>query len=262
MSPRNYFAFDESCTDASDCSDDNETYGACNARRTYPTAKRIGAQRRQVWDGRATHTKGGLTKGDLKEGPNGRIVSIKASARATQNLSKTNVTLKQWRQAVTGACEEAGLEYTIPQKGTALYKCAKARYARLKRGVDDGHPTLGSCENAFDAAQISGRASARNASSTKKSAASTKSATKKSAASTKPATKKASTKPAASTKSATKKADTPWITAIRKAASDFDMKFTLPRTGTALYIRAKQYLDGQTPPPLLKNGNGARVEEI
>ena len=41
--------------------------------------------KRQVWNGTATKTKGGLTKSDLMRNPSGRIVSKRASAAAKQS---------------------------------------------------------------------------------------------------------------------------------------------------------------------------------
>ena len=46
----------------------------------YPTATTIKGQRRQVWEGRADMTRGGLVRSDLKMNANGSIVSKRASS--------------------------------------------------------------------------------------------------------------------------------------------------------------------------------------
>ena len=46
----------------------------------YPTATTTKGQRRQVWEGRADMTRGGLTKSDLRVNKQGSIVSKKASS--------------------------------------------------------------------------------------------------------------------------------------------------------------------------------------
>ena len=48
----------------------------------YPTAGKLGWQRRQVWEGKAEKTRGGLYKRDLKKSKSGRIVSKKKSAQS------------------------------------------------------------------------------------------------------------------------------------------------------------------------------------
>lgn len=50
---------------------------------TFPTATTLAGQRRQVYEGRALKTRGGLRKGDLKVSKStGKIVSKKASVAA------------------------------------------------------------------------------------------------------------------------------------------------------------------------------------
>ena len=51
----------------------------------YPTATTTAGKRRQVYEGRAEMTTGGLTKADLKENKEGKVVSKKASASAKRN---------------------------------------------------------------------------------------------------------------------------------------------------------------------------------
>lgn len=86
----------------------------------------LAVQRRQVFDGRATKTRGGLTAGNLMESNSGRIVSKKRSTNGKKYGSKN---LTAWRKALEAACNDEGVNYTIPKKGTSLYKRAKAYYA-------------------------------------------------------------------------------------------------------------------------------------
>lgn len=55
----------------------------------YPTAETLAGQRRQVWEGRAQKTRGGLTKADLKVSKSGKIVS-KAKSSAGRKMYKAN----------------------------------------------------------------------------------------------------------------------------------------------------------------------------
>ena len=52
-----------------------------------PTAKTTAGQRRQVYEGRAQMTAGGLAKKDLKRSKSGKIVSRRASAAAKRNYA-------------------------------------------------------------------------------------------------------------------------------------------------------------------------------
>lgn len=55
--------------------------GSKTSKILYPTAKTLAGQRRQVWEGRAETTRGGLRASDLKKSKSGKIVS-KAASRA------------------------------------------------------------------------------------------------------------------------------------------------------------------------------------
>ena len=52
----------------------------------YPTATTLAGQRRQVWEGRAQMTKGGLRKSDLKVSKSGKIVSARRSRLSAQTF--------------------------------------------------------------------------------------------------------------------------------------------------------------------------------
>ena len=97
---------------------------------TLPTATTIAGQRRQVWEGKASRTKGGLTKKDLKENKKtGKIVSVRASAAAKSRAEP----LKKWNAAVKKAAKEIGCTPVVaPEKGTKLYKLAKKMYTSTK----------------------------------------------------------------------------------------------------------------------------------
>lgn len=59
-------------------------------KTTYPTAETLAGQRRQVYEGRAKKTRGGLTKKDLKLSKStGRVVSKRAS-KASKKSYKRN----------------------------------------------------------------------------------------------------------------------------------------------------------------------------
>ena len=55
---------------------------------TYPTAVRRADKLRQVYEGRAHRTTGGLTKSDLTVNKRGRVVSRRASAAAKRSFRK------------------------------------------------------------------------------------------------------------------------------------------------------------------------------
>lgn len=95
---------------------------------TYPTATTVAGQHRQVYEGKAMKTRGGLTKSDLKKSKSGKIVSRKKSLKAKKNVDA----LSNWRHALTKACKAKGVPYTIPKKGSALYKSAKALMKKSK----------------------------------------------------------------------------------------------------------------------------------
>ena len=90
----------------------------------YPTAKTRAGQYRQVFEGRADRTRSGLTKNDLMLSAGGRVVSKKAHKAGL----KRGEALVAWRQALTQACEEMGVDYNIPKKGTPLYNLAREYY--------------------------------------------------------------------------------------------------------------------------------------
>lgn len=90
----------------------------------YPTAKTRAGQYRQVFEGRADRTRSGLTKNDLMLSAGGRVVSKKAHKAGL----KRGEALVAWRQALSQACEEMGVDYNIPKKGTELYNLAREYY--------------------------------------------------------------------------------------------------------------------------------------
>ncbi len=94
----------------------------------YPTAKTRAGQYRQVFEGRAEKTKSGLTPNDLMISGGGRIVSKRAHAAGKDR----GAALVAWREALTAACSEMGVSYSIPKKGTPLYKLAHEIYSEHK----------------------------------------------------------------------------------------------------------------------------------
>lgn len=64
---------------------------------TFPTATTTAGQRRQVWEGRALKTKGGLTKTDLRENKQGKIVSKRASSAGKRAFSKNGLGAYSYR---------------------------------------------------------------------------------------------------------------------------------------------------------------------
>ena len=63
----------------------------------YPTATTTAGQRRQVYEGRALMTRGGLTKANLRKSKTGKIVSIKASNAAKKNYKANGLAQFQYR---------------------------------------------------------------------------------------------------------------------------------------------------------------------
>ena len=60
--------------------------------KLYPDAKTLAGQRRQVWEGRALKTRGGLTATDLKVSDStGKIVSIRASAASKKRFKQNGL---------------------------------------------------------------------------------------------------------------------------------------------------------------------------
>lgn len=68
---------------------------------TFPTATTTAGQRRQVWEGRALQTNGGLTKRDLMKSKSGKIVSKRASAAGKRSFSKNGLALYTYRSSTT-----------------------------------------------------------------------------------------------------------------------------------------------------------------
>ena len=62
----------------------------------YPTATTLAGQRRQVWEGRALKTKGGLTKDDLMVSKSGKIVSKAKSKKSKRMYEKNGLALLQY----------------------------------------------------------------------------------------------------------------------------------------------------------------------
>lgn len=80
--------------------------------------------RRQVFNGTAHHTTGGLEKKDLKLNPDGEIVS-----KAKSKLGKKN----PWIKAFVKAKKDEGItkkSMAFPEKGSDLYKAAKKIYSK------------------------------------------------------------------------------------------------------------------------------------
>ena len=82
---------------------------------------------RRVWSGTADRTKGGLTKKDLAQNKNGRVVSKKKLA--TSKKAFKNSALSRWCAAVQKARKELGLTgFVACKKGTAFYKLTRKYY--------------------------------------------------------------------------------------------------------------------------------------
>merc|ERR1712036_150923 len=80
-----------------------------------------------VFRGSKEKTVGGMKKSDLKKNKNGRIVSKKASARAS--LAFKTSAFGKWTAAVKKARKELKLTgFVAIKKGTPLYKAAKLHY--------------------------------------------------------------------------------------------------------------------------------------
>ena len=65
----------------------------------YPTATTLAGQRRQVWEGRAQMTTGGLTQADLMESKSGKIVSRRASAASKRNYATNGLAAYRYRSS-------------------------------------------------------------------------------------------------------------------------------------------------------------------
>ena len=68
---------------------------------TFPTATTTAGQRRQVWEGRALKTNGGLTKNDLMQSKSGKIVSKRASAAGKRSFSKNGLSAYSYRSSTS-----------------------------------------------------------------------------------------------------------------------------------------------------------------
>lgn len=89
---------------------------------------RVVGSRRQVYNGSAQKTKGGLRKGDLVKNKNGAIVSRKAAAAA-----RSNPALSRWIRAAKAEGYLVEGEFKpLPKKGTPAHKKIKARAARMR----------------------------------------------------------------------------------------------------------------------------------
>ena len=100
------------------------------------TATTTAGQHRQVFEGRAGKTSGGLTKQNLKKSKSGKIVSVKKSNLGKKIAKKNGLAdyAKDWRAAVQEACNKHNDgNYTVPRKNTPLYKAAKKIYNQLRR---------------------------------------------------------------------------------------------------------------------------------
>merc|ERR1711920_572182 len=98
--------------------------------KRVPKRSQIGTKRK-VWNGTMKFTAGGLTKSDLCLNRNGRVVSKKQHA-----IGKKLKDIIKWGKAVQKARRKldiTGMVYVNSgEKGIALYKEAKAIYAKSK----------------------------------------------------------------------------------------------------------------------------------
>merc|ERR1712098_171134 len=88
--------------------------------KAKPISKR--AARSRVFRGKLGKSKGGLTKAALMKNKHGKIVSRKASARASKN---------KWIAAVMKARKDLKIKgFAVCKKGTAFYKAARKNYGK------------------------------------------------------------------------------------------------------------------------------------
>ena len=87
--------------------------------------------RRQVFNGTAVKTTGGLTKGDLIQTPAGKITTRAARARG-RKVYKSNG-LSKWVKACKAAgYMQSGANFKpLPKKGTAGYRKIRAIYDQM-----------------------------------------------------------------------------------------------------------------------------------
>ena len=101
------------------------------------TATTTAGQHRQVFEGRASKTSGGLTKSGLKKSKSGKIVSKRKSNLGKKIARKNGLAeyANDWRASVQEACKKHNKgKYKIPRKGTKLYKAAKKIYNEIRKG--------------------------------------------------------------------------------------------------------------------------------
>lgn len=67
----------------------------------FPTATTTAGQRRQVWEGRALQTSGGLTRKDLMKSKSGKIVSKRASAAGKKSFSNNGLAAYAYRSSTS-----------------------------------------------------------------------------------------------------------------------------------------------------------------
>ena len=94
------------------------------------SATTLPGQRRQVYSGKASKTKSGLSKSSLTKSKTGKIVSKKKSALGKKIAAKNG--FAKWRSALKKACSEHGKNYYIPRKSDPVYKKAKKMYEEMK----------------------------------------------------------------------------------------------------------------------------------
>lgn len=98
------------------------------AMKKSKVARGRGAKAR-VYRGKKHHTSGGLTKSDLKKNKRGKVVSAKASARASR--SKGAKVISAWGKAVKTARKQLGIKGFCPvggksQRGQKLLKAVRS----------------------------------------------------------------------------------------------------------------------------------------
>ena len=97
-----------------------------------PRVKTLAGKRRQVWNGRAVRTSGGLQRRDLVQNRRGKIVSRKKSI-AGRKASKP---LDLWRECLSEAAAINNCAFHVASKGTAVYRYAKKCYVeRMSTGA-------------------------------------------------------------------------------------------------------------------------------
>merc|ERR1712117_357008 len=91
--------------------------------KIIPKSSLIGTKR-QVFRGTHEKTKGGLTKKDLMQNKNGRVVSKKAHAIGTKKNG-----IAKWAKCFVKARKQLGISgFCAVKKGTKLYKLTRKFY--------------------------------------------------------------------------------------------------------------------------------------